>query len=108
MRLYRRPRAESRVRQRVGHAHDPIPRRGSIARESSELRRFKRRRIARRHCMELGMIGLGKMGGYMTERLIKGGHRVVGFDRDAATVQQIAGKGAQGANSLESLVTQLK
>jgi len=58
--------------------------------------------------MELGMIGLGKMGGYMTERLIKGGHRVVGFDRDAATVQQIAGKGAQGANSLESLVTQLK
>ena len=58
--------------------------------------------------MEIGMIGLGKMGGYMTERLIKGGHRVVGFDRDAATVQQIAGKGAQGANSLESLVTQLK
>jgi 6-phosphogluconate dehydrogenase len=58
--------------------------------------------------MELGMIGLGKMGGYMTERLIKGGHRVVGFDRDAATVQQIAGKGAQDANSLESLVTQLK
>ncbi|MGC1683979.1 MAG: decarboxylating 6-phosphogluconate dehydrogenase [Candidatus Acidiferrales bacterium] len=58
--------------------------------------------------MELGMIGLGKMGGYMTERLIKGGHRVVGFDRDAATVQKIAEKGAQSANSLETLVSQLK
>ncbi len=58
--------------------------------------------------MELGMIGLGKMGGYMTERLLEGGHRVVGFDRDAATVQRIADNGAQGANSLESLVTQLK
>ena len=34
--------------------------------------------------MELGMIGLGKMGGFMTERLVRGGHRVVGFDRDAA------------------------
>ena len=30
--------------------------------------------------MELGMIGLGRMGANMTERLIKGGHRVVGFD----------------------------
>lgn len=58
--------------------------------------------------MELGMIGLGKMGGYMTERLVNGGHRVVGFDRDAATVKSIAEKGAQGANSLESLVGQLK
>ncbi|MFZ0039560.1 MAG: decarboxylating 6-phosphogluconate dehydrogenase [Candidatus Acidiferrales bacterium] len=58
--------------------------------------------------MELGMIGLGKMGGFMTERLLKGGHRVVGFDRDAATVKNIADKGAQSANSLESLVSQLK
>jgi len=58
--------------------------------------------------MELGMVGLGKMGGFMTERLAKGGHRVVGFDRDAATVQRIAEKGAQGANSLEALVGQLK
>ncbi len=58
--------------------------------------------------MELGMIGLGKMGGFMTERLVKGGHRVVGYDRDAATVKRISEKGAQGANSLESLVSQLK
>jgi 6-phosphogluconate dehydrogenase len=58
--------------------------------------------------VELGMIGLGKMGGFMTERLVQGGHRVVGYDRDAATVQHIAGKGAEAANSLEALVSQLK
>ena len=43
--------------------------------------------------MELGMIGLGKMGGFMVERLVRGGHRIVGFDRDAATVAKIAAKG---------------
>ncbi len=58
--------------------------------------------------MELGMIGLGKMGGFMTERLIQGGHKVVGYDRDAAVVQKTTEKGAQGANSLETLVSQLK
>jgi len=58
--------------------------------------------------MELGMIGLGKMGGFMTERLLQGGHRVVGYDRDAATVQRTTEKGAQGANSLDGLAGQLK
>src|SRR5271156_1099843 len=58
--------------------------------------------------MELGMIGLGKMGGFMTERLVKGGHRVVGFDRDAAVVQSIAAKGAVASNSLEYMIAQLK
>jgi len=58
--------------------------------------------------MELGMIGLGKMGGFMVERLVRGGHRVVGFDRDAAAVQRVAEKGAGGADSLEKLMSQLK
>jgi 6-phosphogluconate dehydrogenase len=58
--------------------------------------------------MELGMIGLGKMGGFMTERLIRGGHRVIGFDRDPAVVQKLAEKGAVSANSLESIISQLK
>jgi 6-phosphogluconate dehydrogenase len=58
--------------------------------------------------MELGMIGLGKMGGYMTERLVRGGHRVVGFDRDPATVKGVADKGAVGADSLDKLISQLK
>ena len=39
---------------------------------------------------------------------MQGGHRVVGYDRDAAAVQRTAEKGAQGANSLDALVGQLK
>ena len=54
------------------------------------------------------MIGLGKMGGYMTEHLLQGGHKIVGYDRDAAVVQKTTEKGAQGADSLEALVSQLK
>ena len=42
--------------------------------------------------MELGMIGLGKMGGFMTERLVRGGHTVVGFDRDPIAVQRVVEK----------------
>jgi 6-phosphogluconate dehydrogenase len=58
--------------------------------------------------MELGMIGLGKMGAFMTERLVRGGHRVVAFDRDPAAVKRVADKGAAGIDSLEKLIGQLK
>jgi 6-phosphogluconate dehydrogenase len=58
--------------------------------------------------MELGMIGLGKMGAFMTERLVRGGHKVVGLDRDAAAVQKVVEKGAGGADSIEKLIGQLK
>src|ERR1700690_749144 len=58
--------------------------------------------------MELGMIGLGKMGGFMVERLLRGGNRVGGFDRDAAAVKRVTDKGAGGADSLEKLMSQLK
>ena len=58
--------------------------------------------------MELGMVGLGRMGGFMTERLIRGGHRVIGFDRDPAVVQKLAEKGAVSANSLDNIISQLK
>ncbi len=58
--------------------------------------------------MELGMIGLGKMGGFMVERLVRGGHKVIGFDRDATAVQRVTEKGASGADSLEKLLGQLK
>ena len=44
--------------------------------------------------MELGMIGLGRMGANMTERLVKGGHRVVGFDPKPEARAQVEGKGA--------------
>jgi len=58
--------------------------------------------------MELGMVGLGKMGAYMTQRLVRGGHRVVGYDRDAVVVKRVVDQGAVGADSLEKMVAELK
>ena len=53
------------------------------------------------------MVGLGRMGANMTERLINGGHRVVVYDRDAVAVKRVAKKGAAPADSLASVVEQL-
>ncbi len=58
--------------------------------------------------MQLGMIGLGRMGANMVERLLRGGHQLVGYDRDPAAVQRVAGKGASGADSLAALAQQLR
>jgi 6-phosphogluconate dehydrogenase len=57
--------------------------------------------------MRLAMIGLGKMGGNMVERLMKHGHSVVAFDRDAATVAKYQGLGAAGAKDLADVVRQM-
>jgi 6-phosphogluconate dehydrogenase len=57
--------------------------------------------------MELGMIGLGRMGANMTERLVLGGHRVISYDRSAEAVQRVVDKGAVGVNSLGDFVKQL-
>ena len=57
--------------------------------------------------MQLGMIGLGRMGANMTERLLKGDHRVVGFDPKPEVVQRVVEKGAVKADSLEHLTQQL-
>lgn len=58
--------------------------------------------------MELGMIGLGKMGAFMTERLVRGGHSVVGFDRDPAAVARVVEKGGSGADSIDKMIARLK
>jgi 6-phosphogluconate dehydrogenase len=58
--------------------------------------------------MELGMVGLGKMGGNMTVRLVRGGHTVVGFARKKEVVDVVVRQGAKGADSLANLVSQLK
>ena len=58
--------------------------------------------------MELGMIGLGRMGANMTERLVKGGHRVVGFDPKQEARARVEDKGAESAASLDRLVASLK
>jgi 6-phosphogluconate dehydrogenase len=57
--------------------------------------------------MQLAMIGLGRMGGNMIERLMKGGHQGVVFDRDPATVQKYVGKGGTGAASLAEVIKKL-
>ncbi len=57
--------------------------------------------------MQLGMIGLGRMGANMTRRLIKGGHECVVFDRSAGAVTSLSADGAKGATSLEEFVRRL-
>jgi len=58
--------------------------------------------------MELGIIGLGKMGGNMAARLHKAGHKVVGFDFSAEAVNRLTAAGSVGVNSLEDLVKNLQ
>ena len=57
--------------------------------------------------MELGMIGLGRMGANMTERLVRGGHRVVGYDLKAESRSRVEAIGAASATSLEGVVAML-
>jgi 6-phosphogluconate dehydrogenase len=58
--------------------------------------------------MELGMIGLGRMGANMTERLVRGGHRVVAYDRSRAAVERVAAVGAVAIDSLGDFVAKLR
>jgi 6-phosphogluconate dehydrogenase len=57
--------------------------------------------------VKIGMVGLGKMGGNMTKRLLKHGHQVVAYDRDAAAVRAAEAEGAEGASSLEDVCARL-
>ena len=58
--------------------------------------------------MQLGLIGLGKMGGNMAERLRLGGHQVVGFDFNADAVKKLSETGNVGVSTLEELVKKLE
>src|SRR5689334_20308572 len=58
--------------------------------------------------MQLGVIGLGRMGGNIVRRLIRSGHRAVVFDKDSKAVSALAGDGAAGADSLAKFVGQLE
>ena len=58
--------------------------------------------------MELGLIGLGKMGFNMAERLRQSGHKVVGFDFNAEAVKKLTDAGSVGVSSLEDLVKNLQ
>jgi len=58
--------------------------------------------------VRIGMVGLGRMGANMTLRLVRGGHEVVAFDRNAEAAQALAGEGATPSASLEDLVAKLE
>jgi 6-phosphogluconate dehydrogenase len=58
--------------------------------------------------MQLGMIGLGRMGANMVRRLERAGHKCVVYDRSMETVRQLAGEGATGASSLDDFIQKLQ
>jgi 6-phosphogluconate dehydrogenase len=57
--------------------------------------------------MELGMVGLGRMGANMARRLMRDGHRLVVYDVNPDAVSALSGEGAEGASSLEDLAAKL-
>jgi 6-phosphogluconate dehydrogenase len=57
--------------------------------------------------MQMGLIGLGRMGAGMAQRLLRAEHAIVGFDMSRARVEQIVKIGAAGARSLQDLTSQL-
>jgi len=57
--------------------------------------------------MQLGMVGLGRMGANMTRRLMRGGHSLVVSDLSADAVKQLGSEGATGSSSLEDLIAKL-
>jgi len=58
--------------------------------------------------MQLGMIGLGRMGANMVRRLMKGGHQCAVFDRSPENVKKLVGEGAAGSATLDELVSRLQ
>jgi 6-phosphogluconate dehydrogenase len=58
--------------------------------------------------MQIGMIGLGRMGGNIVRRLLASGHKAVVFDQSAAAVDRLAGEGATPSKGLEELVAKLE
>ena len=58
--------------------------------------------------MQLGMVGLGRMGGNIVRRLMRQGHSGVVYDRNSKAVSELAGEGATAARSLDDLVTKLE
>ena len=57
--------------------------------------------------MQLGIIGLGRMGGNIARRLARAGHQCVVFDQNAGSVKELADEGMSGVAGLDALVKQL-
>src|SRR4029077_6312644 len=58
--------------------------------------------------MQLGMIGLGRMGANMARRLKRNGHDLVVYDRSADAVKTLVGEGMKGSDSLASMISQMQ
>jgi 6-phosphogluconate dehydrogenase len=58
--------------------------------------------------MQIGMIGLGRMGGNMVRRLMRGGHECVVYDRSPSAVAALAAEGSEGSATLDDLVSRLR
>ncbi|HEX8799558.1 MAG TPA: NAD(P)-binding domain-containing protein, partial [Terriglobales bacterium] len=58
--------------------------------------------------MQLGMVGLGRMGANMVRRLMKGGHNCVVFDMSPKSVAELAGEGATGSSSIRDFISKLQ
>lgn len=70
--------------------------------------RLKRIETGGLYLMEMGMVGLGRMGANMAQRLLEGGHHVIGFDRSVSAGQQIIQSGGVKASRLDELIKKLK
>ena len=59
--------------------------------------------------MQLGIVGLGRMGAFMSQRLIRSGHTITGYVRHAERIQELLKEGSitEGASSLEDMVSKL-
>jgi 6-phosphogluconate dehydrogenase len=86
----------------------PDGRRGGLAAKDRLDGIARPARASRRTAMQLGMIGLGRMGGNMVRRLQRGGHDCVVFDHNAGNVAALAKEGGTGAASLEDFVAKLR
>ena len=58
--------------------------------------------------MQIGMIGLGRMGGNMVRRLLRGGHECVVYDLNANAIAELVAEGASGAGTLDEIVQRLQ
>src|SRR5215831_9978420 len=81
--------------------------RGSTSNMPAAARRHWRRTRQRERVMQLGMIGLGRMGANMVRRLLKGGHQCAVFDMSPKAVAELAAEKATPASSLEELTKKL-
>jgi 6-phosphogluconate dehydrogenase len=79
-----------------------------ISRARAQLFPHSHQTSYREDSMELGMIGLGRMGTNMVRRLMRAGHQCAVYDIHAEAVQSLAKEGAAGTNSLEDFVKKLK